>query len=29
MAWQQMRGAIDMFLSAHPVARSVMTEMLA
>ena len=28
-AWQQMRGAIDMFLSAHPVARSVMTEMLA
>jgi hypothetical protein len=28
-AWQQMRGAIDMFLSGHPVARSVMTEMLA
>ena len=28
-AWQQMRGAIDMILSAHPVARSVMTEMLA
>ncbi len=24
-----MRGAIDMLLSAHPVARSVMTEMLA
>ena len=28
-AWQQMRGAINMFLSGHPVARSVMTEMLA
>jgi hypothetical protein len=28
-AWQQIRGAIDMFLSASPVARGVMNEMLA
>jgi hypothetical protein len=28
-AWQQIRGAIGMFLSASPVARGVMNEMLA
>jgi len=28
-AWQQILGAIDMFLSASPVARGVMNEMLA
>jgi len=29
LAWQQIQGAIDMFLSASPVARGVMNEMLA
>ena len=28
-SWQQIRGAIDMFLSTSPVARGVMNEMLA
>jgi hypothetical protein len=28
-SWQQIRGAIDMFLGANPMARSVLNEMLA